>query len=226
METIKISDYILVNNHQFIICNKPVGLPTQEDKTGDASLLKLAEIYCKSTLYPIHRIDRPASGLVIMAKKPDTCTLISTMLRDGRIEKTYIAVVKNKPPKDEDELVHYLIHDTRMNKARVGKKEDKNAKEAIMKYKLIGSSDNYHFLSVNLLTGRHHQIRAQLAAIGCPIKGDVKYGDRRANADRSIHLHAWKLLFKQAVHQNIKEVTAPFPEEPLWDFLKNNILNQ
>lgn len=224
METIKISDYILVNNHKFIICNKPVGVPVQEDKTGDSSLLKLAEIYCKSTLYPVHRIDRPASGLVIMAKKQDSCTLLSTMLQDGRIEKTYLAVTRNKPEKESGRLVNYLIHDKKINKSIIAEKTNKNAKEAIMEYKLLGSSDNYHFWSIKLLTGRHHQIRAQLAAIGCPIKGDVKYGDKRSNLDRSIHLHAWKLLFNEPVHQQVKEVTGAFPQDALWDYLKEHIL--
>ncbi len=224
METIKISDYILVNNHKFIVCNKPVGLPVQEDKTGDTSLLKMAEIYCKSTLYPVHRIDRPASGLVIIAKKQDACTLLSNMLQDGGIEKTYIAVTRNKPEKDSDRLVNYLIHDKKINKSIIAEKTAKHAKEAIMEYKLLGSSDNYHFLTIKLLTGRHHQIRAQLAAIGCPIKGDVKYGDKRSNPDRSIHLHAWKLVFNEAVHQQVKEVIAPFPQDPLWDYLKEHIL--
>lgn len=223
MNTFRIGDLILINNHKFILCDKPCGIGVQDDKIGDKSLHALAEIYCKTTLYPVNRIDRPVSGLVVMAKDPETATLLNDMLTDGRIEKTYLAVTKNKPELDTQVLEHFLVHDKRTNKSFILEEENQYSKIAKLEYTIIGKSDNYYYWKIKLLTGRHHQIRVQLAAIGCPVKGDVKYGDRRSNKDKSIHLISWKIKFNELVHPKAKELEATIPDEPLWNFMKENI---
>jgi 23S rRNA pseudouridine1911/1915/1917 synthase len=195
----------------------------QPDKTGAKSLLELGEIYSKSTIYPIHRIDRPASGVVLFAKSKKGLARLNAQFQNKSIKKTYLAIVKNKPAASEGELKHYLRKNGKTNKSHVFEEAVKGAKEAILNYKVIGSTDNYHLLEVGLETGRHHQIRAQLAAIGSPIKGDVKYGARRSNKNRSIHLHAWKLAFQHPVTLETVELVAPLPDDVLWNVLSDSL---
>jgi 23S rRNA pseudouridine1911/1915/1917 synthase len=211
-----IGDWVLYKNNQLIAFNKPPGVPVQADKTGDKSLIQLAEIYCKSKLYPIHRLDRPASGVVLFAKTKTATTSLSDQFRERTVRKTYLAVVKDPPPAPEGTLQHLLNKNSKTNRAGItGDANEGQLSE--LTYRLLGSSDNYHLLEIVLRTGRHHQIRAQLAAIGCPIKGDVKYGSRRGNRDRSIHLHAWKLSFRHPVSGEPVELTTPPPADPVWD---------
>ncbi|MEM1318747.1 MAG: RNA pseudouridine synthase [Bacteroidota bacterium] len=218
-----IGDHILYKNNQLLAFNKPPALPVQADKTGDKSLLELAEIYCQSRLHLIHRLDRPASGLVLLAKNPKALAHLNAQFRDRSIHKTYLALVQQAPPQPAGELKHYLHKDGRSNRSTVSAEARSGSKLATLRYRLLGSLDRYHLLEIDLLSGRHHQIRAQLAAIGCPIKGDVKYGFRRSNRDRSIHLHAWKLAFEHPVSGERVELCAPAPVDPLWqaceDFL-------
>lgn len=212
----KISDLVLHKDNQIIAFNKPATLPCQPDKTGDKSLLNLGEIYAKTTLYPINRIDRPASGVVLFGKTTKAATSLNKQFQERSIEKTYLAVVGQLPEAKEATLTHFLRKDARNSRARIEEKEGKNTKLAELHYRHLASIERYHLLEVKLLTGRYHQIRAQLAAIGSPLKGDVKYGFRRSNTDRSIHLHAWKLTFKHPTsHQRI-ELCAPLPEENVW----------
>lgn len=213
----KIGDWVLVKNNQFIAFNKPVALPVQPDKTKEKSLLELAEIYCKSKIYLTHRIDRPASGIVLFAKTNKALTTINEQLHKHKVKKTYLAVVKDLPNQPEGKITHYLRKNGKTNKTQVFNEPVKEGEEAILSYKILGNSDNYHLLEIDLLTGRHHQIRAQLAAIGAPIKGDVKYGARRANKDRSIHLHSWKMSFQHPITQEIVEITADLPNDPVWN---------
>lgn len=220
----RIGDLILVNNHRFVICDKPAGMPVQDDKTGDKSLLALAEIFCKTKLHPVNRIDRPVNGLVIFAKDGKNATLLSEMLSDGSIEKWYFGITRNKPQVQEATLNQWLAHDKKSNKSYIYDVSSVNTKQATLEYKIIGSSENYHYWLIRLHTGRHHQIRAQLASLGCPVKGDVKYGDKRANPDKSINLMAWKLIFTKTLHAKVTEVTAAFPDDVLWYYLKENIL--
>jgi len=215
----RIGDLVLYKNNQLIAFNKPVMLPVQPDKTGDKSLLDLAEMYCHSKLYLIHRIDRPAGGVVLFAKSTSALTAMHEQFREREVQKTYLAVVQEPPPQDEGELQHFLLKNGRTNRTTLSSEAVPGAQSANLHYRRLGSSDRYHLLEIQLHTGRHHQIRAQLAAIGCPIKGDVKYGFRRGNPGGGIHLHAWKLSFKHPVSQEPVLITAPLPQDPVWDAL-------
>ncbi len=212
---------VLYKNNQLIALNKPAGLPVQEDKTGDKALINLAEIYSKSKLHLIHRLDRPASGVALFAKTPTALAHLNEQFRERKVSKIYLAAVGEKPPEEEGTLVHYLEKKPHANRTIAHKDKKPGAKRSELKYRLISRSDNYYLLEVELFSGRHHQIRAQLAAIGCPIKGDVKYGFRRGNRDRSIHLHAWKLRFTHPISGEREEVIAPLPEDdPVWQAFK------
>ncbi len=213
----KIGDWVLYKNNQLIAFNKPAGLPVQADKTGDKSLLQLAEIYCKSKLYLIHRLDRPASGVVLFAKTKRAVSSLSDQFRERQVRKTYLAVVKEMPPEQEGVAQHFLQKNAKLNRSyTLAGDAGHGGKASELKYRVLGSIDNYHLLEAQPLTGRHHQIRAQLSALGCPIKGDVKYGFRRGNRDRSIHLHAWKLAFRHPVSGETVELKAAPPEEVIW----------
>ncbi|MFT7606938.1 MAG: 23S rRNA pseudouridine1911/1915/1917 synthase, partial [Saprospiraceae bacterium] len=176
-----------------------------------------AEIYCKSSLYVVHRLDRPATGVVLFAKNKKALANLNQQFKDRTIKKTYLAVVKNTPENPEGHLVHYVYKNNTKNKSVATTEESPGTKKAELKYKVIGQSDNYSLLEIELITGRFHQIRSQLAAIGCPIRGDVKYGFKRGNKDRSIHLHAWKLRFTHPVSEELVELVAPLPEDSVWD---------
>jgi 23S rRNA pseudouridine1911/1915/1917 synthase len=217
----QLSELILFQTHQFVIANKPAGVPIQPDQTGDKALVDLLSIYCKSDLYVVHRLDRPVSGVVILAKNKKSAANLSKQFQGKNVEKKYLAVVKELPAEKEGTLTHYL--------KKVGKQEKtfneptEGALESQLSYKVLTASDNYHLLEITPATGRFHQIRAQLAAIGSPIKGDVKYGFRRGNVDRSIHLHAWKLTFNHPVSNQVLKFEAPIPEDNLWKTLCEGI---
>ena len=163
-----------------------------------------------------HRLDRPVSGLVIFAKTSKALTRLNEMFRAGEVKKTYWAVVKNAPKESEGELVHFLVRNEKQNKSYAYDKEVPNSKKAVLDYRLIGRSENYYLLEVDLKTGRHHQIRCQLAKMGCPIKGDLKYGSPRSNPDGSICLHARRVRFVHPVSKELIELKAPLPEGNLW----------
>ncbi len=222
-ETPKISDWVLYKNNQLIAFNKPAGIPIQPDKTEEKSLLDLGEIYAKSNLFVIHRIDRPASGVVVLAKSKKGLARMNAQFQERTIQKTYLAVVKNPPKAQSGQLTHYLRKNEKANKTQVFDEPIKGGKQAILNYKIIGKSDNYSLLEIDLETGRHHQIRAQLAKIGSPIKGDVKYGARRSNKDRSIHLHAWKLSFQHPVTSETVDLIADMPDDSIWNFFKSEM---
>ncbi len=177
------------------------------------------ETYCKHEVHHTHRNQRPATGLDLFAKNKKSLAALNEQFRDGSVSKKYWAVVKKAPEKTEGELTHILMKKGTTNRSKVVDTKAKNGREAKLKYKTLASSDVYHLLEIDLFTGRHHQIRAQLSAIGSPIKGDVKYGFKRGNKDRSIHLHAHSLTFKHPVSGEKTEVVAPLPQgDPLWDF--------
>ncbi|MEM6963651.1 MAG: RNA pseudouridine synthase [Bacteroidota bacterium] len=211
-----ISDQIIYKNNQLIGLNKPSGLACQADKTGDKSLVDLAEIYTKSKLHLVHRLDRPASGIVLLAKNKKSLAHLNAQFQNRSIQKTYLAVVKNHPPEPTGHLVHFLRKNQKQNRSFATKEEVKYSKKAELQYEVISAIDNYHLLKIDLMTGRHHQIRAQLAAINCPIKGDDKYGFKRSNKDRSIHLHAWQLAFRHPVTDERVTLQAPIPNEVVW----------
>lgn len=216
-EEFNIGALVLYKNNQLIAFNKPAGIPVQEDKTGDKALINLAEIYTKSKLQLIHRLDRPASGLALFARTDGALASLNEQFRERKVEKIYLAAVQEKPPKEKDKLIHFLKKNPHNNRTQAFEKEQPGSKKAELSYRYLGGTEHYHLLEVMLNTGRHHQIRAQLAAIGCSIKGDVKYGARRGNRDRSIHLHAWKLRFRHPVSGEMEEVVAPLPEgDAVW----------
>lgn len=216
----RIGDHVLYKNNQFIAFYKPVMCPVQPDKTGDKSLLELAEMYCRCRLHLVHRIDRPVSGVVLFAKNTRALSALHEQFRLRQVQKTYLAITAQLPPEPAGMLTHYLLKDGRRNRSLVADKEQPDTQEAILRYRILGSSERYHLWEIRLHTGRHHQIRAQLGAIGCPIKGDDKYGFRRSNPGGSIHLHAWKLAFQHPVSLQPVEITAPPPEDSLWNAFK------
>lgn len=222
-----IGDLLLYKNNQLLAFNKPPGFAVQDDQSGQKSLHALGEIYAKSTLHVIHRLDQPSSGAILFAKTHGALVSLNEQFRQRTIEKTYLAVVGVAPAETSANLVHYLRKDGRKNISRVATDESGGAKRAELEYRLLASSERYHLLEVKLLTGRHHQIRAQLSAIGSPIKGDVKYGFRRSNRDRSIHLHAWKLGFTHPVSNESVSLTAPLPAgDPVWDAFRDQLKPQ
>lgn len=211
-----IGDLVLYKNNQVIAFNKPAAIGVQADKTQDTALTNLAEIYCKHPVFTIHRIDRPATGVVLFAKNQKALANINAQFQNQQVTKTYLAVVKNKPEEMAATLTHYLRKNQEKNRSKAFDKPVAHAKKSELTYELIKSIDNYHLLQIQLHSGRHHQIRAQLAAINCPIKGDVKYGFKRSNKDRSIHLHAWKLAFKHPTLNEKVELVAPVPQDVVW----------
>lgn len=222
---------ILFEDNHIIIINKLPSQIVQGDKTGDRPLSDLVKDYIKVKynksgevfLGVVHRLDRPVSGAVVFARTSKSLARLNALIKNREIKKTYWAVVKNRPPKESETLVNFLRRDEAKNKSFVTGEKSKNAQQASLTYKLIGSSDNYYLLEVDLQTGRHHQIRAQLASIGCPIKGDLKYGYPRSNTDGSIHLHARKLSFIHPVTLGPVKITASVPKDPVWDYFEQNI---
>ena len=212
-----ISNRILYEDNHLLVVNKRAGEIVQGDKTGDEPLLELVRQYIKvSANKPgnvfcglVHRIDRPVSGAVIFAKTSKALARMNAMVKERTLQKTYWAIVEQAPEEPEGTLVHYLRKNERTNTSEASKVEREGWQRAELFYRLIASGDRYHLLEVDLHTGRHHQIRAQLSAIGCPIKGDLKYGARRSNEDGSISLHARRLRFEHPVRHEAIEVVAP-----------------
>lgn len=218
------SQIVYEDNHLLVI-NKQVGQLVQGDKTGDKSLLDEIKDFIKIRdhkpgnvfLGLVHRIDRPTSGLVIYAKTSKALSRLTQMVKNREIEKTYWAIVPKEMIPLEQKLVHYLRKNEKNNKATVFEKVTEGAKEARLRYKVIRTLDNYYLLEIDLETGRHHQIRAQLAKIGIPIKGDLKYGAPRSNPDGGIHLHARKLSFIHPVTKEAIEIIASTnPQDKIW----------
>lgn len=200
---------------------KPAGIPVQEDKTGDASLLRMLQAYSNRDLFLCNRIDRPVSGLVLLAKTPQDQTSINAQMENGLLHKTYLALVQKKEISSNGQFRDYMIHDTQNNKARIVESaEILGAKLAMMDYKCLVSLDKYLLLEITTETGRYHQIRCQLGHHGLFIKGDVKYGARRSNKDRSIGLHAWKLRFHHPTLNKELSFEAPLPDHDLWPIIK------
>lgn len=218
------------DNHLIAINKRPSEI-VQGDKTGDEPLSEKLKVYLKEKYKKpgnvfvgvVHRLDRPVSGVVLFAKTSKSLARMNELIRDRLVKKTYWALVKNKPEKEEDHLIHYMERNERMNKSFAYKEEKAGRQRAELKYKILASIENYHLLEVELITGRHHQIRSQLASIGSPIKGDVKYGFDRTNKDASIHLHARKMEFVHPVKLNPVVITAKAPHDPVWDSLMEKL---
>lgn len=216
---------ILFEDNHLIIVNKRSGDIVQGDKTGDTPLSEIVKQYIKEKYHKpgnvflgvVHRLDRPTTGIVVFAKTSKALERFNKMLRNKTVNKTYWAVVKNKPVKESDTLTGFLRKNPKNNKSTSYTSEIEGSKKAILHYKLIKSLNNYHLLEVDLETGRHHQIRCQLSAIGCPIKGDLKYGFDRSNKDASIHLHARKIKFTHPVSKENISIIAPTPNDVIWE---------
>lgn len=215
---------VLYEDNHIIIVNKAVGEIVQGDKTGDKPLSEIVADYLKEKYHKPgaafvgvpHRLDRPTSGIVVLAKTSKALERLNEMFRRGDVQKTYWALVANRPQQEEGELTHWLTRNEKQNKSYASDRERPGSKQAILRYKLLGSLTRYHLLEVELLTGRHHQIRCQLAHIGCPIRGDLKYGYPRSNPDGSICLHARRVTFDHPVSHELIDVVAPVPHDTLW----------
>lgn len=220
---------VLYEDNHIIIINKVAGEIVQGDKTGDKSLCDTMKQYIKEKYAKPgnvfiglpHRLDRPVSGIVVFAKTSKALERLNNMFRDGNVKKIYWAITKGKPLPAEGEISSWILRNEKMNKSFSYKKEVNGSKHALLYYRHIASSQNYNLIEVELKTGRHHQIRCQLASIGCPIKGDLKYGAQRSNPDGSISLHARYIEFIHPVSKELISVTAPIPADKLWQSFVN-----
>ena len=216
---------VLYEDNHIIVVYKESGEIVQGDKTGDKPLSETIKAWIKEKyakpgnvfLGVVHRLDRPVSGLVVFAKTSKALSRLNDMVRKGEVKKTYWAMVQTPPAEPEGTLTNWLVRNEKQNKSYAYDHEVPNAKKAILKYKTVGQTEHYTLLEVNLLTGRHHQIRCQLSAIGCPIKGDLKYGARRSNPDGSISLLSRTVEFIHPVSKEYISVVSPLPAEKVWD---------
>ena len=215
---------ILHEDNHLIVINKRVGDIVQGDKTGDKPLSEVVKEYIKDKynkpgevfLGVVHRLDRPTTGIIVFARTSKALTRMNELFSNRETQKTYWAVVKNKPEKSQDKLVHYIKRNEKNNTSKAHINEVPDSKLASLEYKIIKELTNYTALEIELHTGRHHQIRTQLAAIGSPIKGDLKYGFDRSNPDGGIHLHARKLCFTHPVSREEITIIAPTPDDVIW----------
>ena len=216
---------VIYEDNHVIIVSKTTGEIVQGDKTGDKPLSETVKQYIKEAyakpgdvfLGVVHRLDRPVFGLVMFARTSKALARLNTMFANGEVKKTYWAIVKEAPAEPEGTLTHWLVRNEKQNKSYAYDREVPHSKKAVLDYKVIGRSDNYYLLEVNLKTGRHHQIRCQLAKIGCPIKGDLKYGAKRSNPDGSISLLSRSMQFIHPVSKKEISVEAPLPDDNLWE---------
>ena len=216
---------VLHEDNHILIVNKRAGDIVQGDKTGDKPLSDVVKEYIKDKynkpgnvyLGVVHRLDRPTSGIVLFAKTSKALPRLNKLFATKEVNKTYWTIVKNEPPKTQDTLIHWLKKNPKNNKSTAFKKEVDGSKKAILHYKTLKKLDNYFLLEIELETGRHHQIRSQLSSIGCPIKGDLKYGFDRSNKDASISLHAKQIEFTHPVSKENIKVIAPLPKDALWE---------
>ncbi|RKX93595.1 MAG: RNA pseudouridine synthase [Spirochaetes bacterium] len=221
---------ILFEDNHLIAVNKLSSEIVQGDKSGDEPLSEMIKRYLKEEyrkpgnvyLGIIHRIDRPTSGAVIFAKTDKALSRMNKMLKEGEIRKIYWTVVDKLPPEQEGELVHYLVRNRKQNKSYASAEKKRDSKLARLSYKVLGATNRYYMLEIELHTGRHHQIRAQLAAVGCRIKGDMKYGFPRSNKGGGIYLHSRRIVFQHPVKKELVKITAPVPVDPLWNVFEQH----
>ncbi|MGM9714956.1 MAG: RluA family pseudouridine synthase [Prevotella sp.] len=219
---------VVYEDNHIIIVNKRSGEIVQGDKTGDEPLSETVKAYIKEAYHKpgnvflgvVHRLDRPVSGLVVFARTSKALSRLNEMFRVGDVHKTYWAIVKDKPAVEEGTLTHWLVRNEKQNKSYAYDREVPRSKKAVLHYRLIGCTDRYSLLEIQLMTGRHHQIRCQLARMGCPIKGDLKYGAPRSNPDGSISLLARKVELVHPVSKEPVSVVAPVPDDNLWQAIQ------
>ncbi len=220
---------ILHEDNHIIVINKRVGDIVQGDKTGDTPLSEIVKEYIKDKynkpgevfLGVVHRLDRPTTGIVVFARTSKALTRLNELFKNRETQKKYWAIIKNKPPKTEDKLIHFLKRNEKNNTSKAHLNEVPDSKIASLDYKVFQELNNYFAVEINLHTGRHHQIRAQLSAINCPIKGDLKYGFDRSNPDGGIHLHARQLEFIHPVSKNTINIIANVPDDTIWNAVSN-----
>ena len=215
---------VVYEDKHIIIVFKQSGEIVQGDKTGDRPLSETVKEYIKAKYHKpgnvflgvVHRLDRPVAGLVVFARTSKALARLNEMFRKGDIHKTYWAITKNMPKEPQATLTNWIVRNERQNKSYAYDREVPDSKKALLSYRVIGHTDHYHLLEVHLMTGRHHQIRCQLAHIGCPIKGDLKYGAQRSNPDGSISLLSHEMTFVHPVSKETVHVVAPLPDDNLW----------
>ena len=216
---------ILYEDNHLIAVAKKAGDIVQGDKTGDVPLSDMVKAYLKEKYHKpgevflgvVHRLDRPVSGVVLFARTSKALPRLNKMFAEHQaVRKTYLAIVANRPPEPQGTLTHWLTRNEKQNLARAYDREVPNSKKAVLDYRLVAQSERYYLLEIELHTGRHHQIRCQLAKMGCPIRGDLKYGAPRSNPDGSISLHAWRLSLEHPVAHVSLTIEAPIPQERLW----------
>ena len=226
-----VEDRILYEDNHLIVVDKMCGELSQGDDTGDRTLADAVKAYLKRKyskpgnvyLGIPHRLDRPTSGVMVYARTEKALVRLNDAFRTDDVSKTYWAIVDRLPPKDSDTLTHYIVRDSQANRSTAYMKEVKGSKKAVLKYTLLASSQRYHLLGIDLYTGRHHQIRAQLKAIGLHIKGDLKYGFPRSNPDGGICLHARRIEFTHPVRKERLTIVAPPPRDALWDWFVSRV---
>lgn len=220
---------VIYEDNHIIVVNKESGEIVQGDKTGDTPLSDCVKDYLKRKyqkpgnvfLGVVHRLDRPVSGLVVFAKTSKALSRLNEMFRKGEVHKTYWAIVKNAPKEPSGRLTHWICRNEKQNKSYAYNSEVSGSKKAVLDYRLLASGDNYHILDIRLLTGRHHQIRCQLSAMGSPIRGDLKYGAQRSNPDGSISLLSRHVEFVHPVSKELVSLDAPLPKDNLWQKILN-----
>lgn len=220
---------VIYEDNHIIVVNKESGEIVQGDKTGDTPLSDCVKDYLKRKyqkpgnvfLGVVHRLDRPVSGLVVFAKTSKALSRLNEMFRKGEVHKTYWAIVKNAPKEPSGRLTHWIYRNEKQNKSYAYNSEVSGSKKAVLDYRLLASGDNYHILEIRLLTGRHHQIRCQLSAMGSPIRGDLKYGAQRSNPDGSISLLSRHVEFVHPVSKELVSLDAPLPKDNLWQKILN-----
>lgn len=220
----RISELVLYKDHHLIALNKPAGLPVQEDKTGDPSAHRMAMAYAHRDLYLVHRLDRRVSGVVVFAKTKEAAGLMSKQWEENKVKKIYLGIVPTADIPPAGQLKHYLTYDNKLNITYTSDEPKAGADEALLHYQVLQQFDNFMLLRIDLITGRKHQIRAQLSALGVPIRGDIKYGSKRTNPDGTIDLHAYKLQFQHPSKQEYMKVIAPLPEEGLWQHVDKELV--
>jgi len=220
---------ILYEDNHLIAVNKPSGVLVQGDQTGDQPLSEAIREYIRVKYKKpgnvfcgvIHRIDRPVSGVVVLARTSKGLERMSKLFQQKKIKKTYYAIVERRPELEEGHLVHWLVKDSKKNFTHAHERQVKDSKLSDLAYKLVGKVSSYYLLKIKPGSGRSHQIRAQLAKMGCPIKGDIKYGSKHKNKNGSIHLHAYQLEFEHPTKKEPMRITAALPKEQIWQQLSH-----
>ncbi len=220
----KISELVLYKDHHLMALNKPAGLPVQDDQTGDPSAHRMAMAYAHRDLYVVHRLDRRVSGVVVFAKTKPAAAALSKQWEENKVKKIYLGIVPTADIPQAGQLRHYLTYDNKLNITYTSTEPKVGADEATLDYQVIQQLDNFMLLRIDLITGRKHQIRAQLSALGVPIRGDIKYGSKRTNPDGAIDLHAYKLQFRHPSKEEFMKIIAPLPEDGLWQHVDKEMI--